>query len=241
MYQHVIKYYALVLCFCFACSAYALDLRLDEHISHSQLAEPVASKPVTELEQGSMVKHTSALRQLWWLLPVCAFFLLFGWLFRYWQDRRSEKAHARVEVQPASLDDMEVAAVRAAEIRTAVQSSQQVKSRSSKKRRVRDTEPDPQFDHAELKKVYIYHRLGKKQEVMDIMNLAFRHDPFDFSIYDISMRILAESDEELPELQRLFQTGLFLLRSKRPMLWKEVAVKGRALLPDLEDWSWEPS
>ncbi|MDQ6953110.1 MAG: hypothetical protein Q9M15_06265 [Mariprofundaceae bacterium] len=70
-----------------------------------------------------------------------------------------------------------------------------------------------------------------------ILEQAFRYDPYDLTPYLMSIRIMSESERPLPDLGRLLRTGVFLLRTKNPKLWKELSQNGHEYLPDWEDWS----
>ncbi|MDQ6995339.1 MAG: hypothetical protein Q9M18_07065 [Mariprofundaceae bacterium] len=67
-----------------------------------------------------------------------------------------------------------------------------------------------------------------------------KHEPaIPFDMLDIHKAyrcFLSESDRSLPQLERLFRTGIFLLRSKKNNLWKEVSKQGMESLPNWKDW-----
>jgi len=243
--RNIITFQLLLLCLCISCVGHATELKLDEQVPVSQLSKPAVSDDVSKVSKVEKLEYlpiqSDAQEKVryWWLLIICMFFLVVAGGIIYWLGYKKNERKEPLDIQPTDLEGVESAVLRAAAIRKLVKESQ-AKTELSSEGYVSSSDASNIFRHEDLKKAYKYHKIGKQKKVMEIMNLAFRYDAFDFSIYAMSMRILAESDKGFPELERLLKTGLFLLRTKRPVLWKEVALKGNHLLPDLEDWGWKP-
>jgi len=67
---------------------------------------------------------------------------------------------------------------------------------------------------------------------------AIRSEPYSLDAYAVALKIL--SSYQTPQLKGVVRGGLQLLRLKNPRLWRDVAVLGRKLAPDIEDWDDEP-
>jgi len=220
-------------------TSYAMELTLDERIPHSQKKEPtsppqknVAIPPETATYTPAMPVKETADFHFWWLLllPAILCTLCLGWFIGHIKNQKKSPQepaffkYSTHKKRTTSKDEKSL--------------SQKTKQRQNARKK--QINPDDIFDFSDLNKAYSNHRFGRKKDMLDIMHKAFKHDPFDLNIYIISLTILSESDEPSLELTRLLRTGLFLLRTKRPFIWEEVAKKGRDLMPDLEDWSWSP-
>ncbi|MDQ6990893.1 MAG: hypothetical protein Q9M11_04085 [Mariprofundaceae bacterium] len=81
------------------------------------------------------------------------------------------------------------------------------------------TMPQWVFGHAARLKLC---RPLQMKKILAILEQAFRYDPDDSNPYLMSICIVSESAHPLPHLEYLFRMGIFLLRSKRNNLWKEI-------------------
>ena len=89
----------------------------------------------------------------------------------------------------------------------------------------------------DVHKAYRCFLFERDKKMLMILEQAFRYDPYDLTPYLMSIRIMSESKRPLPDLGRLLRTGVFLLRTKNPKLWKDLSQHGHEHLPDWKDWS----
>ncbi|MDQ6954139.1 MAG: hypothetical protein Q9M20_01680 [Mariprofundaceae bacterium] len=207
---------------------------LPREIKRASLTEKHMPIDLPHVKQDEYTK--SSVFHLWWLLllPAVLLALCLGWFIGHFKNQQENRPKKLVMRQAAQKNNH---ALIAKSIKKKNDRSQ-LKRRQSVRRK--SLQAEVVFDFSELNKAYNCHRFGRHQDMMEIMHRAFKYDPFDLNIYILSLTILAESDEPSIELTRLLRTGLFLLRTKRPFVWEDVAEKGRDLMPDLEDWSWTP-
>jgi len=246
----MIKLYLLLTCMAFSSVGHATELKLDERMPVSALSMQASSKTelLLNLEKPQRLQvqgdeHSAF--QTWWLLliPAFLFFTYLGWLCAHWVAQRREQQPTFPTEKIVSLNDMEKKVDEVSQRRVEVEHAQVKKPKRERKvlrKRVCNSDEEIGFDVNDLNKAYSYHFFGKSKEMLELMQRAYKYDPFDLNLYIVSMKILSESDKPSESLIRLLRTGLFLLRTKRPMIWKEVTKHGKQFLPDLEDWDWKP-
>jgi len=237
--------YGLMLCCLMGTSAVAkphhFELQMDEQI-HAATASiaPIPNKKQASTSTSTSISKVPSIQtpveqsfQLWWLLAVPCLLLLIalGWLLGSYVERRNQrplKNSPRImkkeDSLPASMDNKEP------HLQTVQLSTPQTIKRTPHE----SAEP---FDMLDVHKAYRCFLFSRYDKMFSILEQAFRYDPYDMMPYLMSMRILSESEDELLDLKRLLRTALFLLYSKKPETWKEVAQHGREWLPEWEDWS----
>ena len=195
----------------------AFELILDPSIEESTPASPelhpnpIAADPTSP--------HPPASFQLWWLAGIPSIFMLMGlgWLLARTleQQKRGKEVHA---IAPTNETPSTI-------------------THAPHHNSYRPSRSDHNFDLLDTRLAYHYFSFGKIDAMLEIMQQAYRYDPFDLHLYQLSIRMLSESEQAIPELETLLRTGLFLLRSKRPSLWRAVAQIGAKKLPTFEDWN----
>lgn len=216
--------------------AYASELTLDEHV-------PISLKGYSSLElvqdnEGQPIEEAIAVSMsfdMWWLLVLVVIIagIWFVWKKENWK-KVSDDEKILLPRKPVELTAIKKASRHAAELRKIVD-----KPKLKLNIRKNVIKPEDLFEYTDLKIAYECYCSGENEKMLQILVKGFKHDPFDMPVYMMAMNILSESDKPLLELEKLVKTGLLLLRMKRPILWQEVSVKGRVLLPSLEDWFWQ--
>ncbi|MDQ6974026.1 MAG: hypothetical protein Q9M10_04005 [Mariprofundaceae bacterium] len=209
-------------------SAEAFELTMDEQLpAHVPSAVTAVQQNNIAIHASSPVitQHTPSL-QWWWLLAIPAVLLLIGigWLLGLYMERRT---------QAQSMQNKEK---REEEKPLAQPKLPQEKNESPSHLKTTKHDPSMTFDMLDVHKAYRCFLFTRDESMLNILEQAFRYDPYDLNPYLMSIRILSESERPLPHLERLLRTGIFLLRSKNKHVWKEVSQHGKEFLPTWNDW-----
>jgi len=230
------------------------------------LVKPVA-QATSQIEQVAPISSSNIHFQLWWLIaiPVLLMLIGLGWFLgqymeqRGQHDKRKPSKEPWIEEQHQAAKAASQAAVKKADSQTESPQTPQEQPQLQTVQTTFTTKPDPQlqtiqmnaikekkrirhepaqpFDMLDIHKAYRCFLFSRDEKMMSILEQAFRYDPYDLTPYLMAIRILSESDREIPDLERLLRTALFLLRNKKQKLWKEVSQEGREKLPKWDDWN----